>query len=187
MIRFFPISTQIAKFMGPTWSPPGSCRPQMGPMSAPWILLLGNSRANHVVIRVFSLRILTPATIPKSPCLHRRTLFSESYGHLPAYVGWPYGVLDIVVQPCSCLSAVWFLGIQVTSWLPYGDLAILRIIGLLMKSLWWPHGPIVATMSNLISRIVRMPCSRRNICNDYYRSPQDRTSFEDQTVLHRSV
>ena len=24
-------SSQIAKFMGPTWGPPGSCRPQMGP------------------------------------------------------------------------------------------------------------------------------------------------------------
>ena len=23
-------------FMGPTWGPPGSCRPQMGPMLAPW-------------------------------------------------------------------------------------------------------------------------------------------------------
>ena len=23
--------TQMAKFMGPTWSPPGTCRPQMGP------------------------------------------------------------------------------------------------------------------------------------------------------------
>ena len=27
--------------MGPTWGPPGSCRPQMGPMLDPWILLLG--------------------------------------------------------------------------------------------------------------------------------------------------
>ena len=27
--------------MGPTWGPPGSCRPQMGPMLAPWTLLLG--------------------------------------------------------------------------------------------------------------------------------------------------
>ena len=26
--------SQIAKFMGPTWGPPGSCRPQMGPMLA---------------------------------------------------------------------------------------------------------------------------------------------------------
>ena len=35
------MGAQIAKFMGPTWGPPGSCRPQMGPMLAPWILLSG--------------------------------------------------------------------------------------------------------------------------------------------------
>ena len=33
--------SQIAKFMGPTWGPSGSCRPQMGPMLAPWTLLSG--------------------------------------------------------------------------------------------------------------------------------------------------
>ena len=33
--------SQIAKFMGPTWGPPGSCRPQMGPMLAPLTLLSG--------------------------------------------------------------------------------------------------------------------------------------------------
>ena len=33
--------SQRAKFMGPTWGPPGSCRPQMGPMLAPWTLLSG--------------------------------------------------------------------------------------------------------------------------------------------------
>ena len=37
--------TQIAKFMGPTWGPPGSCRPQMGPMLVPWTLLSGNTSA----------------------------------------------------------------------------------------------------------------------------------------------
>ena len=31
--------SQIAKFVGPTWSPPGSCWPQMGTMLAPWTLL----------------------------------------------------------------------------------------------------------------------------------------------------
>ena len=40
---YFPESyhqlSQIAKFMGPTWGPPGSCRPQMGPMLATWTLL----------------------------------------------------------------------------------------------------------------------------------------------------
>ena len=34
-------TAQIAKFMGPTWGPPGSSRPQMGPMFAPWTLLSG--------------------------------------------------------------------------------------------------------------------------------------------------
>ena len=33
--------TQITRFMRPTWGPPGSCRPQMGPMLAPWTLLSG--------------------------------------------------------------------------------------------------------------------------------------------------
>ena len=35
------VPNQITKFMGPTWGPPGSCRPQMGPMLAPWTLLSG--------------------------------------------------------------------------------------------------------------------------------------------------
>ena len=34
-------TSQIAKFMWPTWGPPGSCRPQMGPMLVPWTLLSG--------------------------------------------------------------------------------------------------------------------------------------------------
>ena len=34
-------TSQIAKFMGPTWVPPGSCRPQVGPMLATWTLLSG--------------------------------------------------------------------------------------------------------------------------------------------------
>ena len=33
--------SQIARFMGPTWGPPGCRRPQMGPMLVPWALLSG--------------------------------------------------------------------------------------------------------------------------------------------------
>ena len=33
--------SQIARFIGPTGGPPGSCWPQMGPMLAPWTLLSG--------------------------------------------------------------------------------------------------------------------------------------------------
>ena len=36
--------SQIAKFMGPTWGPTGCCRPQMGPMLAPWTLLSGMTK-----------------------------------------------------------------------------------------------------------------------------------------------
>ena len=35
------MGTQIARFMGPTWGPPGADRIQVGPMLAPWILLSG--------------------------------------------------------------------------------------------------------------------------------------------------
>ena len=34
-----------SKFMGPTWGPPGSCRPQMCPMLAPWTMLSGMALA----------------------------------------------------------------------------------------------------------------------------------------------
>ena len=33
--------SQILSFMGPTWGPPGSCRPQVGPTRAPLTLLSG--------------------------------------------------------------------------------------------------------------------------------------------------
>ena len=39
------ILSQITKFTGPTWGPPGSCRPQMGPMLVPWTLLSGIATA----------------------------------------------------------------------------------------------------------------------------------------------
>ena len=34
-------TTQIARFMGPTWGPSGADRTQVGPMLAPWTLLSG--------------------------------------------------------------------------------------------------------------------------------------------------
>ena len=40
-VLYVEVMYQIAKFMGPTWGPPGSCRPQMGPMSDPRTLLSG--------------------------------------------------------------------------------------------------------------------------------------------------
>ena len=48
---------QTLKFMGQTWGPPGSCRPQMGPMLAPRTLLSGLCN-----------KIMLPHTPTKLPC-----------------------------------------------------------------------------------------------------------------------
>ena len=41
MLSPLSIQSQKAKFMRPTWGPPGSCRTQMGSMWAPWTWLSG--------------------------------------------------------------------------------------------------------------------------------------------------
>ena len=46
-VRTFP--TQIARFTWPTWGPPGSCRPQLGPMLAPWTLLSGHYLSEKLI------------------------------------------------------------------------------------------------------------------------------------------
>ena len=44
-------NSQIAKFMGPTWVPPGSCRTQMGPMLAPWTCCQGMLSSDCTISR----------------------------------------------------------------------------------------------------------------------------------------
>ena len=53
--------TLIAKFMGPTWGLPGSCRPQMGPMLAPWTIWerFYNSTVCHAYHYWYNPNILT--------------------------------------------------------------------------------------------------------------------------------
>ena len=56
------IPSQITRFMGPTWGPPGSCRPQMDPMLVPWTLLSGVSheplilQVLHPTIVIYGIR-----------------------------------------------------------------------------------------------------------------------------------
>ena len=57
------VTSQIPRFMGPTWGPPGSCRPQMGPMLAPWTLLSGIPSMRYVAwrhSRDYYLYLVTP-------------------------------------------------------------------------------------------------------------------------------
>ena len=66
------ISSQIARFMGPTRGPPGSCRPQMGPMLVPWTLLSG---INYKVVMETTFREL-PIQYLKS-CLSQSSFYTQ--------------------------------------------------------------------------------------------------------------
>ena len=59
--------TQIAKFMGPIWGPPGSCRPHIGPMLGPMnlairVVIPQNGKTRQVIVefatrdRVYSVK-----------------------------------------------------------------------------------------------------------------------------------
>ena len=54
----------IAKFMGPTWDPPGDDRPQVGPMLAPWTLLSG-LRVRITLVLWFVSSIFSESTLGK--------------------------------------------------------------------------------------------------------------------------
>ena len=94
-------TTQITKFMGPTWGPPGSCRPQMGPMLSPRTLLSGKSSNWHIskCIRLDSytpphhapphphprphpITVLTNARVPQVPHWAAMTKSSVHIGSL---------------------------------------------------------------------------------------------------------
>ena len=72
------ISSQIAEFMRPTWGPPGSCRPQMGPMLAPWTLLSG------LLLRVW--RIWKPCWTSSGHCLWSLWYRFATWLHIEALI-----------------------------------------------------------------------------------------------------
>ena len=68
--------TQIARFMGPTWGTPGSCRPQMGPILAPWTLLSGYAHLKWVIIAPVACCLLGA-----SPWLQCLLIVSWTFGN----------------------------------------------------------------------------------------------------------
>ena len=64
---------QIARFMGPTWGPPGSRRPQMGPMLSPWTLLSGRILLLLDIYQYFS-PVLIYSDIQHYICVRHNTL-----------------------------------------------------------------------------------------------------------------
>ena len=55
-LEYSMIPSQIARFMWPTWGPPGTDRTQMGPMWATWTLLSG-------MLFVWSPKYLSPTSL----------------------------------------------------------------------------------------------------------------------------
>ena len=92
--------TQIAKFMGPTWGPPGSCRPQMGPMLVPWTVLSGaGHRAAMTVMTTAWGKLSRTALVfnylsvtrwRHSKCPQRNRVHDDviKWKHFPRY--WPF-------------------------------------------------------------------------------------------------
>ena len=59
-----------AKFIGPAWGPPGSCRPQMGPMLAPWAFLSGMSALSGDLSTVDIVMAMLRSLIVNSSLTH---------------------------------------------------------------------------------------------------------------------
>ena len=66
---YLPNRSQIAKFMGSTWGPPGSCRPHMNPMLAKWTLLSCVPALHQVQQQYFRRGVwrLTPSAESSAP------------------------------------------------------------------------------------------------------------------------
>ena len=71
--------TQIAKFMGPTWGPPGSCRPQMGPMLALWTLISGNVSKVWLLLHCPSPKTAVVVILTESLYIYSREVISRFY------------------------------------------------------------------------------------------------------------
>ena len=77
--------------MGPTWGPPGSCRPQIGPMLAPWTLLSGYAlHGDGVAWRRFS-------NYTKKYVGHTGIIIELQYTSDSVFRPWPF-IIDVVTE-----------------------------------------------------------------------------------------
>ena len=81
---------QIAKFMGRTWGPPGSCRPQMDPMLAPWTLLSGTVYLSSNVLCGIQLR-----AVPQEMLMNLISVMTRV--HMCIYINCTYVYIYIYI------------------------------------------------------------------------------------------
>ena len=96
------LSSHIAKFVRQTWGPPGSCRPQMGPMFSPWTLPLGYfiigicvlNRHHNIesrqlwCVRTDFFHLLLPLISVNGPFPQNGYFYQLSHGTLPSTLVW---------------------------------------------------------------------------------------------------
>ena len=88
------VLSQIARFVGPTWGPPGADRTQVGPMLAPWILLSG-------------LLLLWSATDQIYP--HSSGLLHGHWGNHKIFLSYTSeGTLSNMVDKCRKSPKCWW-------------------------------------------------------------------------------
>ena len=79
----------IARFMGPTWGPPGADRTQVGPMWTPWKLLSGLlSTVYHLWIWLKSRQYLCPAHWYSDVVILVKIFLSSHFETLNWRQGW---------------------------------------------------------------------------------------------------
>ena len=74
--------SQIARFMGPTWDPLGSCLPQVGSILAPWTLLSGLPSGHHLSAYLFTLWSKCIKCIKCMSCRNVEILIRVKNNHL---------------------------------------------------------------------------------------------------------
>ena len=94
--------------MGPTWGPPGSCRPQIDPMLAPWTLLSGQCPWSHPWEYGPMDHVTPSSTDVTTPTKQSKTNRSTQligymfYLLVPGNCGW--------LRPCEWLIAAQVIG-----------------------------------------------------------------------------
>ena len=95
---------QIAKFMGPTWVPPGSCRTQMGPMLAPWTLPSGDTSGLFTSVLITGKMWATYCT--KQTFVHDSWFLVFCCGFIPINLPIPIRITLVAFgQSYDCPSA----------------------------------------------------------------------------------
>ena len=139
------LPSQTAKFMGPTWGPPGSCRPQMGPMLAPWTLISGFVLRYQTVNTLWKWlvwQVCSPSNIRNRRYLRttdgrqiragtntRRSRFAAMVAWRPGYNPW----IMMLHEAISCVLNVVHKDLKIS--LPYRlQQGMSRLIILMMYS-----------------------------------------------------